>query len=177
MKSVICEVTVMDELDKKLVLTLQRDGRQSFTDLGKMFGVTEGTVRKRIKSLVKGNVLKIVGVPNVRELGYNFISIVGIQVQMEELDKVQSKLSKNPSVCQLSWVTGRYDLIAVVATQSSEEFANFMANELSTIPSVVRTETFVSLGMFKGTPCLADTMDLIDSRGVSLKKQPRKSRG
>ncbi len=158
----------MDELDKKLVLALQSDGRQSFTDLGKMFEVTEGTVRKRIRSLMKRNSLRITGVPNVKELGYNFISIVGIQVQMEELEKVQSNLSKNPAVCQLWWVTGRYDLIAVVATQSSEEFANFMANELSTIPSVERTETFVNLGMFKGTPFLADTADLINSHGVSL---------
>lgn len=168
---------MLNEFEQKLILALQKDGRQSYTDLGRMFGVTEGTVRKRIKSLIRNNVIKIVGVPNVRELGYNFISIVGIQVQMSELDKVQASLSKNPAVCQLSWVAGRYDLIAIVATRSSEEFANFMANELSTIPSVVRTETFVSLGMFKGTPCLADTIELINNHKISPKRQPQKKRG
>jgi len=139
-----------------------------------MFGVTKGAVRKRARNLIKNNIIKIVGVPDVRELGYNLIHIVGIQVQMAELDKVQTNLSKNPAVCQLSWVTGRYDLIAVVATRSSEEFANFIANELSTIPGVVRTETFVSLGMFKGTPYLADTIELIKNHRIPPKKRINK---
>ena len=162
---------MMDKLDQKLILELQRNGRQSYSDLGKMFGVTEGTVRKRLKSLIKRDLIKVVAVPNVRELGYNFISIVGIQVRMVELDKVRENLSQNPAVCQLAWVTGRYDLIAIVITWSSEEFANFMANELSTIPSVVRTETFVSLGMVKGAVGLADTNELINTLDVPLPKK------
>lgn len=165
---------MMDELDQKLMLELQRDGRQSYSDLGKMFGVTEGTVRKRLKTLIKRDLIKVVAVPNMRELGYNFISIVGIQVQMVELDKVGEDLSQNPAVCQLTWVTGRYDLIATVATRSTEEFAKFMANELSAIPSVVRTETFVTLGMIKGTMGLADTSELISTLDIP---SPKKTRG
>ena len=162
---------MIDELDRKLILELQRDGRQSYSDLGKMFGVTEGTVRKRLKSLIKRDLIKVVAVPNVRELGYNFIGIVGIQVRMVELDKVGENLSQNPVVCQLAWVTGRYDLIATVVTRSTEEFANFMANELSAIPSVVRTETFVSLDMVKGAVGLADSRELINTLDIpSLKK-------
>jgi len=162
----------MDELDQKLILELQRDGRQTFSDLGKMFGVTEGTMRKRLKSLIKRGIIKIVAVPNVGELGYSFISIVGIQVKMAQLNKVQEKLLKNPAVCQLTWVSGRYDLIAIIITRSTEEFANFMANELSTIPSVVRTETFVSLGVVKGAVGLADTIGIVRNFSISL---PRKT--
>ena len=165
---------MIDELDRKLILELQRDGRQSYSELGKRFGVTEGTVRKRLKSLIKRDIIKVVAVPNVKELGYNFISIVGIQVRMAELDKVRENLCQNPAVCQLVWVTGRYDLIAVVVTRSTEEFANFMANELSAIPSVVRTETFVSLGMVKGAVGLADTRELINTLDIP---SPKKTRG
>lgn len=166
----------MDELDRKLILELQADGRQSYSNLGKILGTSEGTVRKRLKSLRKRNIMKIVAVPNIHELGYTFISIVGIQVRMAELDKVRENLCRNPAVCQLAWVTGRYDLIAIVATRSTDEFANFMANELSTIPSVVRTETFVSLGMVKGAVCLADTVELIRSLDVTLPKKKNKKR-
>jgi len=167
---------MMDELDQKLILELQKDGRHSCSDLGKTFGVTEGTVRKRLKSLIKRDIVKIVAVPNVRELGYNFVSIVGIQVRMAELNKVQEILSHNPAVCQLAWVTGRYDLLATVVTRSTEEFSNFMANELSTIPSVVRTETFVNLGMVKGTVGLADTLELINALDI-LPPKNKKRRG
>ena len=165
---------MVDELDQKLILELQRDGRLSYSDLGKILGVTEGTVRQRFRKLTNSDIIKIVATPDVSKLGYTFVSIVAIQVRMAELEKVRETLSQNPAVCQLIWVTGRYDLIATVVTRSTEEFANFMANELSAIPSVVRTETFVSLGMVKGAVSLADTSELINTLDIP---SPKKTRG
>ena len=161
---------MVDELDQKLILELQRDGRLSYSDLGKILGVTEGTVRQRFRKLTNSDIIKIVATPDVSKLGYTFVSIVAIQVRMAELEKVRETLSQNPAVCQLIWVTGRYDLIAIVVTRSTEEFSNFMASELSTIPSVVRTETLVSLGMAKGTVSLPDTTELIRCLDISPKK-------
>ena len=165
---------MIDELDQKLILELQRNSRVSYSNLAKILGVSEGTVRQRFKKLTKSEIIKAVAVPNVSKLGYSFISIVAIQVRMAELDRVRETLSQNPAVCQLVWVTGRYDLIAIVVTQSTEEFANFMVNELSAIPSVVRTETFVSLGMVKGAVSLADTSELINTLDIP---SPKKTRG
>ena len=164
---------MIDELDQKLILELQRNGRMSYCELGKLLGVTEGTVRHRFKRLTKSNIIKTVAVPNMSKLGYNFVGIVAIQVNMAEVSKVWEILSQNPAVCQLSWVTGRYDLIAIVAARSAKEFSNFMANELSVIPSVSRTETFVALGMAKGTLALADTTELVRCLDVSSKNKNR----
>lgn len=158
---------MIDGLNKKLIGELQKDGRQTYANLGKILGVSEGAVRKRLRGLIKKGLIKVVAVPNIKDLGYNFISIVAIQVRMAELNKVWENLSQNPAVYQLAWVAGRYDLIAMVATQSVEEFANFMANELSMISSVVRTETFVTLGMFKGEVHLGDTTELINNLNIS----------
>lgn len=165
----------MDKLDQKLILELQRDGRQSYSDLGKILGVTEGTMRKRLKSLIKRGIIKVVAAPTLEELGYNFVSIVGIQVRMAELEKVQQILSQNRAVCELAWVTGRYDLIATVVTRSTREFADFMANELSIIPAVVRTETFVNLGMIKGAVSLADTIEIVRNCDIPSLKKTQKS--
>jgi len=163
---------MIDGLNKKLIGELQKDGRQTYANLGKILGVSEGAVRKRLRNLIKRSLIKVVAVPDIRGLGYSFVSIVAIQVRMAELDKVWKNLSQNPAVCQLAWVVGRYDLIAVVATQSVEEFANFMANELSMINSVVRTETFVTLGMFKGEVYLGDTTELVNNLSISPQKKP-----
>jgi DNA-binding Lrp family transcriptional regulator len=105
------------------------------------------------------------------KLGYNFVAIVGIQVSMAELRKVWDTLCHNPAVCQLTWVTGRYDLIAVIFARSAVEFSHFMVNELSVIPSVIRTETFVSLGMSKGMEGLADTTELVRRLDASPRKR------
>jgi len=162
---------MIDELDQKLILALQRDGRMSYCNLGEILGVTEGTIRHRFKRLTKAGIINSVAVPNVGKLGYNFVAIVGIQVSMADLRKVWDTLCQNPAVCQLTWVTGRYDLIAVVFARSAVEFSHCMVNELSVIPSVIRTETFVSLGMSKGIGGLADTTELVRRLDVSPRKR------
>ena len=73
---------MVDDLDRKLIEELQENGRKAYIDLARKLGVVEGTVRKRIKHLLAKDVIKIVAVPNVRKLGYGFISIMGLQVRM-----------------------------------------------------------------------------------------------
>jgi DNA-binding Lrp family transcriptional regulator len=46
---------MIDELDRQLILELQKDGRQQYVDLARKLGVVEGTVRKRVKRLLQRN--------------------------------------------------------------------------------------------------------------------------
>ena len=90
---------MIDRLDLRLVKELRKNGRQSYVDLAKMLGVVEGTVRRRVKKLLDKNVIKIVAVPNPRELGYNFVGIMGLQVRMVDLRELADKLIVKPNVC------------------------------------------------------------------------------
>lgn len=164
------EVEMIDELDWKLMQELQKSGRQSYVDLAKMLGVVEGTVRRRVKDLRDRNIMKIVAVPNTRELGYNFISIMGLQVRMADLRKMAENLAQKPNVCYLAFVTGRYDLMAVIMTRSSEELSHFIEKEISALPSILRTETFVNLDIIKGGWLGLDTAQLISNVEVSPPK-------
>ncbi|MCL0058199.1 Lrp/AsnC family transcriptional regulator [Dehalococcoidia bacterium] len=154
---------MIDELDRKLIQELQRSGRQSYVDLARMLGVVEGTVRKRVKDLQNRKIIKIVAVPNPRELGYSFISIMGLQVRMADLRKVADDLAQKPNVCYLAFVTGRYNLMAIIMTRSSEELSHFIETEISAIPSILRTETFVNLDIIKGGAPWLDTTQLISN--------------
>ncbi len=152
---------MVDELDRKLILELQKDGRKGYVDLASGLGVVEGTVRKRIKHLLGRNIIKVVAVPNLRELGYGFVTIMGLQVSVADLRRVATNLAQNPHVCFLAFVTGRFDLIAIIATRSPEEYSHFWESELSTIPGVLRTEGFVNLDIIKGSAGLLDTIELV----------------
>jgi len=151
----------MDELDRKLIEELQKNGRESYTALARKFSVSEGAVRKRLKKLVNKNVIKVIAVPSLGALGYNITSIIGIQVKMVDLRKVADALARKPNVCRLAFVAGRYDLIAIVLARSNKELSNFIEKEISTIPSVTRTETFVNLDVIKGEWAGIDTTQLI----------------
>ena len=164
---------MIDEIDQKIVLELQEDGRQSYIELAQKLSVTEGTVRRRLKLLTDRGTIKIVAVPDVNVLGYSFLAIVAIQVEMAYVNTVAEDLSKKHSVSQLSFVTGRYDLIATVATKSTDEFSKFMREELSVIPHVVRTETFTILSTIKGLFGLPETRQLVRDINVSLSRNKR----
>jgi len=167
---------MMNNLDRKLMIELQKNGRESYVDIARTLGVVEGTVRKRVKDLRDRNIMKIVAVPNPRELGYNFISIMGLQVKMADLRNVAENLAQKPNVCYLAFVTGRYDLMAVIITRSSEELSQFIEKEISAVPSILRTETFVNLDIIKGTWCELDTTQLINNLYISPHKDNRQKR-
>jgi len=162
---------MIDELDRKLMMELQKSGRESYVDIASTLGVVEGTVRKRVKNLLDRNIMKIVAIPNLRELGYNFISIMGLQVRMADLRKVAENLAQKPNVCYLAFVTGRYDLMAIIMTRSSEELSHFIEKEISAVPSILRTETFVNLDVIKGGWPGLDTTQLISNVDVSPRKK------
>lgn len=161
----------IDALDQKLILDLQKDGRRTYMDLAKMLGVTEGTIRNRLRKLVSQGIIKITAIPELDKLGYSFMGIVGMQVRLADLRAVADQLAKNPNVCYLANVTGRYEFIAIVITKSAGEFAVFMENVISGIPSILRTETFVNLHVYKGQVIGLDTGHLVSNLDLSPPKE------
>lgn len=157
----------IDKLDQKLILYLQKDGRRSYMNLAKMLDVTEGTIRNRLKKLMDQGIIKISAIPDLDKLGYSFMGIVGMQVRLADLRTVAEQLVQNPNICYLTNVTGRYEFIAIVLTRSSSEFAEFMENVISAIPSIIRTETFVALNTYKGLGNGLDPTQLIGNLDIS----------
>lgn len=172
---------MVDELDLKIIVELQRDGRQTNIELAQKLGVVEGTIRKRVKALQDDNFIRIVAVPNLRNLGYGCISTIAMQVQMRFLRKVAEALAKKPNVGYLAFVTGRYDLLAVVMTPSSEDLSGFIEHEIMTITGILRTETFVNLDVIKGGWYGIDTTQIIKNlkalQKPGLKKVSKSKRG
>lgn len=161
----------MDELDKEIIMQLQNAGRLSYVALAKSLQVSERTARNRVKNLLSNGIIKITAVPNLGGLGYNFIGIVALQVRLADLRTVAAELTKHSNVCYLANVTGRYEFIAIVVTQSPRQFADFVENVMSTIPGILRTETFVNLNIYKGQGNGLDTGQLIGDLEVSLPKK------
>ena len=71
---------MIDEIDLKLILALQVNGRETFVDLGEKIGVSEGTVRKRYKRLVDDGIIAVTALPDIRKMGFNVIGVMAIQV-------------------------------------------------------------------------------------------------
>jgi Lrp/AsnC family transcriptional regulator for asnA, asnC and gidA len=135
----------MDGLDTRIVDILQKDGRASNAGIAREVGVSEGTVRRRLKRLVQEEYIQVVALPDPVKMGYESQALVGVQVDPDKIDQVADDLSK---LSQVNWVavtTGSYDIFAWATLQSAEALGIFLRTKVGIISGVRRTETFVSL--------------------------------
>ena len=83
----------MDELDRKIIALLQLDGRASNAKIAREVGVSEGTVRRRLRRLVKDDMVKVVAVPNLEKLGYATTALIGISTGPGKSDTVADAIA------------------------------------------------------------------------------------
>jgi Lrp/AsnC family transcriptional regulator for asnA, asnC and gidA len=143
------ERTFMDELDRHIIQILQVNGRASNARIARDVGVSEGTVRRRLKTLVTVGIIKVVALPNPEVLGYDTEALVGIQVDPDKIDEVAQLLVVLKESSWVAVTTGSFDIFCWVTLPTSEELGNFLKAVVGTIPGVRRTETFVSLSVRK----------------------------
>lgn len=140
---------MLDQLDKKIIMELRGNARRSYTELAKVLGVSEGTVRNRVKNLQKKKIIKFEAVINPHAIGYNFITIMALQVRVADLSEVADMLVKMPNVYYLAFVTGRYDLVAILMSRTTEELSQFIKDNISNMTAIIRSETLVNLEIMK----------------------------
>ena len=141
----------MDELDKRIIKLLQVDGRASNARIARDVGVSEGTVRRRLRHLIQGDVIKVIAVPNLEQMGYGTAALIGIQTDPGKIDEVTNAISALDETHYVSMTTGAYDIFAWVGLESPERLGAFLRSQIGTIPGVRRTETFVNLSITKRT--------------------------
>ena len=139
----------MDELDREIIAILQSNGRASNARIARRIGVSEGTVRRRLKKLIADGVIDIVAVVDAERLGYDTEALVGVQVDPDKVMEVAANLGELPESNCVSITTGTYDVFMWVTLQSADQLGAFLREKLGIVSGVRRTETFVRLSLPK----------------------------
>ena len=141
----------MDELDRRMINLLQRDGRASNAKIAREVGVSEGTVRRRLRRLILDDVVKVIAVPNLEKIGYSTTAMIGLQTAPGKADAVADSIAKLEEAHYVAITTGAYDIFCWVGLESAEGLGQFLRNKIGLIDGVYRTETFVNLDIKKRT--------------------------
>jgi Lrp/AsnC family transcriptional regulator for asnA, asnC and gidA len=141
----------MDELDKKIIGILQQDGRASNAKIARQLGVSEGTIRRRLKRLIEDEAIQVIALPDPSKLGYTTEAVVALQVDPGKIEDVASTLASASEVMNVSVTTGAFDLFAWVAVPSQDALHNFLIGVVGKIEGVRRSETFVTMSVKKRT--------------------------
>ena len=139
----------MDTLDRKIITLLESNGRASNARIARDVGVSEGTVRRRLKRLIQESIINVVALPDPGKLGYNSEAIIGVQVDPDQVDAVAARLSSLQHTRWVAVTTGTYDVFAWATLPTDEALGKFLREQVGVIPGVRRTETFVNLAVTK----------------------------
>jgi Lrp/AsnC family transcriptional regulator for asnA, asnC and gidA len=105
----------LDEIDKKLLNILQRDARTPFAKIAREFGVSEATVRFRVKKLIdKGVVTRFITLLDPRKIGVPITATIVAKVEQTLLDKAVEQIASFDEAHHVFQSTGEYDIVAVV---------------------------------------------------------------
>lgn len=79
------------------------------------------------------------------------LAILDVNVKSQELERVAQALEKLPQVADLYEVTGEYDLVALIETDSIMSFRNLLKDKVLAIKGISGTNTLVIIHTHKRT--------------------------
>jgi len=139
----------LDNVDRKIICLLQKDGRLSNIMISKQLGISEATVRNRLNRLINENFIKIVAVSNPLNLGFKIVGIIRIEVVVQQQEEVTKKLEKIKSLWSIVYTTGTADIYTEFVVKSLEELNELLLKKISKIDGIIRTETSLIMKYIK----------------------------
>ena len=136
---------VLDKLDRQIISELQHNGRESYKTIARKLKVSGGTVRLRVKRMIKKNVLRISALLNPFSFEHSITALIGFRLENRSHEETMKRISKLDGVLSVSNVTGEFDLIVEVFLESRSELKRFLVEELPKIGEIKGTETYIFL--------------------------------
>jgi Lrp/AsnC family transcriptional regulator for asnA, asnC and gidA len=133
---------IIDETNLAIIRHL-KDGRVPFKKIADELGVSEGTIRTRVRKLTEEGVLEIAGLVDPESMPDMSVVVVGVKVKDMDLVKKGEEFSTLRGVTSVCVVTGRYDLLVTVLLNKDFNMLRFYTEEVSTIENVSSVESFV----------------------------------
>lgn len=141
---------LLDEMDRSILSTLHEDCLVPFVKIAEALNVNEGTIRHRVKRLVRSGIIKkfTIKVDPVM-LGLGTLVLVIVIVSPGSVKHVAQELAKVPNVLEVLEVHTYGDLLLKVRGSSMQEIAGILANQIKTIEGVISTQVISVLNVWK----------------------------
>ncbi|WP_319562547.1 Lrp/AsnC family transcriptional regulator [Marispirochaeta sp.] len=135
----------LDELDSGIVTRLRVEN-MSNNALAEELGISEGTVRQRIKKLKEAGVLKIRALINPDSLVRQQLATIAVNLNESRLlDAKAREIAELENVLSVSITSGQYDLIVEVLVDSNRGLVGFLTDTLARVEGIAKTESFLML--------------------------------
>jgi Lrp/AsnC family transcriptional regulator for asnA, asnC and gidA len=140
----------LDDVDRKIISVLQRDGRTPYGTIAEHVGLSEAAVRRRVQRLRETGIMEIVAITDPLQLGFSREALVGIRVQ-GDVRLVADKLAAIEEINYVVLCAGSFDVLAELVTVDDDSLVHLLNDSIRSIPGVTEVETFLYLKLAKQT--------------------------
>ncbi len=135
----------MDQTDKKLLQLLKKNARASTTSLAGDVGLSRSTTQDRIRRLEKKGIIAGYTINLNESYGRRqIVAHVMISVHPKKAPIVVHALKKMINVQSLYAISGEYDLIAVLSSETTEEVDKTI-DEMGELEGIEKTRSSIVL--------------------------------
>ncbi len=136
-----------DRVDLKILFELQADGRLSIVELARRINLTKSPCAERVKRLEQAGIIRGYRAEiDPLALGINHIAFVQVLLNSttgKDLKIFNHAVSKISEVTSCQMIAGNFDYLLKVLTRDIHHFRDVLGNQISTLPGVQQTHTFV----------------------------------
>ena len=143
----------IDQIDRKLIMLLQRDDQLSLAEISREIGVAASTINDRKRRLVAEGVISGYHARIAPEaLGLNLLAFVFVSWSNPKVEPALIRQVKaSPAVLECHHVTGAWNYLMKVRVGTTRDLERFLAEVVKTVSGVERTETVIVLSSVKET--------------------------
>jgi Lrp/AsnC family transcriptional regulator for asnA, asnC and gidA len=149
----------LDAVDRQLIEILARDARVSNRKIATDLGVTEGTVRGRIKRLQQERLIAFTAITSIEMEDPSKLAFIGIQADIQNVQAIARQIADLPTVNAVIITMGRFTILAVVLFAELDQLHEVASNQILAIPGVHHIETSIAVKTLKYNPRIVRITD------------------
>lgn len=135
----------LDELDKKLIELLARDARVSNRKIAAEFGVTEGTVRGRIRRLQQEGLIAFTAITSF-EMGKRArLAFINVQTDADKVREVAAQIADIPGINAVLITMGQFNITAMCLIDELDTLVDIASDRILSLNGVHHVETSIAV--------------------------------
>lgn len=137
----------LDDIDRKILRALQRDGRMQNIELAKEVGLSPSPCLRRVRLLEQAGIIdRYVAVLNPAKIGKRLTLFARVWLKAQDEDTIEhfvAEVLKLPQVLECYLMLGDCDVLVRVVAEDIDDYRRFQSEHLSRIKGVQNVKTDV----------------------------------
>ena len=155
---------VLDDLDQELIKVLSKDARVSNRKIAADLGVTEGTVRGRVKRLQQEGMIAFTAITSFGLANSAKMAIIGVQAEVDQVRDVASKIADMSAINAVMITMGRFNIMAFCVFNELDDLHEIASEQILSFPGVHHVESSIAVKTVKYN---ARTVKIMEKPAIS----------